>query len=126
MMQNVGHRLIVVVLTPPAFVTMPSSRAFFLVYDKVFVIVGPSLSPSLDPSIRSRVCHSPIFHGTPSFFLHVLCACEISQESVREMVEAMGGTFDGSLTMMTSHLVAACTDTERYKFATGMKVMIFF
>lgn len=34
----------------------------------------------------------------------------------------MGGSFDVNLTTSTTHLVAATTDTEKYKVATGMQV----
>lgn len=34
----------------------------------------------------------------------------------------MGGSFDVNLTTSTTHLVAADTDTEKYRVATAMKV----
>lgn len=38
-----------------------------------------------------------------------------------ERVEAMGGSFDVNLTMSTTHLLAASSNTEKYRVATSMK-----
>lgn len=46
----------------------------------------------------------------------------MSQDDLREKVVAMGGSFDVNLTTSTTHLVAASSDTEKYRVATGMQV----
>lgn len=48
------------------------------------------------------------------------------QDDLREKVIAMGGSFDVNLTTSTTHLVAASSDTEKYRVATGMQACFLF
>lgn len=47
------------------------------------------------------------------------------QHDVRNKVVAMGGSFDVNLTTSTTHLVAASSDTEKYRVATGMQACFY-
>lgn len=44
------------------------------------------------------------------------------QEVLKDRVRELGGSFDVNLTLATTHLLAASTDTEKYTVATSMKV----
>eukprot|EP00903_Cladosiphon_okamuranus_P022785 g20977.t1 len=57
----------------------------------------------------------------------VVCSTGLTnalKDDVRKKVVAMGGSFDVNLTTSTTHLVAASSDTEKYRVATGMQGIV--